>query len=269
MNLPDQSIPKPSRFNAVPHVSYDVLAEEYYDSDAHPTCYNLNRLSRTCLERWIPEHFRCLNILEVGAGDSIVAAIFHERGQRLVGLELQDVSERMLAHSRKWQELGAGTVVSDARSISRADATVSLLVSSLGDPYNVPAFWAEAARVVRPCGLVMFTMPSFQWAARFRTTHGAGSMQFAEFTLRDGRVVDVPSFIYPLAEQVRKIEAAGLMLVQFDSMGVDALSGQDHLSPKVDVFGPDASSLIWGFMAVRLHAPIESAILERWPTGPV
>ena len=35
--------------------SYDELADEYYDAKAHPTCYNLNRLSRLFLERQLPE----------------------------------------------------------------------------------------------------------------------------------------------------------------------------------------------------------------------
>jgi ubiquinone/menaquinone biosynthesis C-methylase UbiE len=266
--LTDQAVSDRSRCDVVPDVSYDVLAGEYYDSNAHPTCHNLNRLSRAYLARWIPEHFRCRDILEVGAGNSVVASILHERGLPLTGLELQDASESMLAHSRRWHTLGASTIISDARSISRTDATVSLLVASLGDPYNVSAYWAEAARVVRPGGRALFTMPSFQWAARFRALQEGDSLQVAKFVLRDGRIVDVPSYIYPLTEQVRMIEAAGFMLVQFDSLGVDALSGEDYRSPKVDVFGPDVSSLVWGFVAVRLHAPIEAAILERWPTSP-
>lgn len=253
LSLNDQVIFKQSHFVVENFASYDAIADEYYDPDAHPTCHNFNHLSRICLERWIPDRFLSRDILEVGAGDSAVAAILYEKGLPLAGLELHDASEKMLAYSRKWQQHGVSTVVSDACSILKEDSSVSLLVASLGDPYNTPVFWAEAARVVRPDGLVLFTLPSFQWASRFRTTLDVNSTHIAEFKLCNNKIVHVPSFIYPLAEQVRRIEEVGFMVVQFTSVGEEALSDKRYLSPKTNVFGANSSSLVWGFMAVRLH----------------
>ena len=244
--------------------SYDVVASEYYDPAAHPTCYNFNRLSRVYLERWIPEPWTDRSILEVGAGNSCVAAILHARGYQLNDLDITDASAPMLAHSERWKTCGAVLAISEARSINRADGTLGLLVASLGDPYNVPEFWLEVCRVIRPGGAVLFTIPSFEWAVRFRAA-GVSTQKLheAEFELRDGRVVSLPSFILPLEEQVKMMEKAGLMLVNFESLGADALP-TDRRSPKIDVFASDASSLVWGFRAIRQRRPVAQAIRELW-----
>jgi SAM-dependent methyltransferase len=231
--------------------SYDELAEEYYDPLAHPTCRNLNSLSRRLIEAWLPQRGDDLDILEVGAGSSTVAPVLHARGEPLLRLALHDRSDAMLAHSARWREFGASLVVSDARKLRRDDASVDLLVAGLGDPYNVPAFWNEAARVSRVGAVVLFTMPSFEWAARFRRDRPAHERHAAEFKLRDGRLVEVPSFVPPLHEQVRLIERAGWMLTRLEALGTDALAPGEAVSPKVDVFGASASSLVWGLRAVR------------------
>jgi SAM-dependent methyltransferase len=246
--------------------SYDALAREYYDPVAHPTCHNFNRLSRIYLERWVPEPWVDRNVLELGAGDSCAAAILHARGYLLNGLEITDASASMLAHSRRWEACGATLALSDATSLNREAASVALLVASLGDPYNLPEFWREAARVTKPGGVVLFTVPSFQWAARFRTLVSSKSVDEAEFKLRDGRSVSVPSFILPLDEQVRMIENAGLMVVHFESLGADALPPDGH-SPKIDIFASDASSLVWGFRAIRQRQPITPEVRQCWKGG--
>lgn len=246
MVTPDDPLGVPAEL-----ATYEVLAEEYYDSDAHPTCDNLNRLSRTFLNNAVPDSIPCNEILEVGAGDSTVAAILHARGRSLAGLELQDASPRMLEHSRRWGAMGANLVVAEAHRIARPDSSVSLLVSSLGDGYNTRKYWLEAARVVRPGGRAVFTLPSSQWAMRFRNGRRAGDApQVAEFQLRDGRRICVPSFVFPLAEQVQMIESAAFMLTRLESFGAETL---ERRSWKVDVFGSDPSSLVYGFTAVRLH----------------
>jgi len=233
------------------HEQYNILAKEYYDPKAHPTCYAFNLLSRSYIEQWITEPSVDCNILEVGAGDSCVASILHERGFRLGGLEITDASPAMLAYSERWAAYGAKLGIADAHSLHCADKSVSLLVASLGDSYNLPEVWAEIARVTEPGGAVLFTVPSFQWAARFRANHlRIQDYQAAHFELRDGTTVSVPSFIWPLDEQVKMIEKAGLMVVHFESLGERELPPGRH-SPKIDVFSGDISSLIWGFKAIR------------------
>jgi SAM-dependent methyltransferase len=245
---------RPSNGTSVEHASYDALADEYYDPVAHPTCYNLNRLSRLFISRNILEPWDGRETIDVGAGDSCVAAVLHARGYSLNGLLVTDVSERMLRHSRSWAQRGATLAICDARDFSRCAGVVSLLVASLGDPYNTPDFWSEAHRGVRPGGRVLFTMPSYEWSARFRGTK-EGS-QIAEFVLRNGQRVDVASYVMPLHEQVRLMQGAGFMISSFDSLGADHLHADELRSPKIDVFRNDKSSLVWGFELIRLAHPI-------------
>jgi hypothetical protein len=233
--------------------SYDALAEEYYDAEAHPTCYNMNRLSRLFLARHFPEPWFDRATMEIGAGDSCAAAILHSRGYKISGLTITDGSKRMLAHSFRWQREGAKLLECDAYSIHGKDESVALLVASLGDAYNEPRFWHEVHRVMSPAGVVLFTLPSFQWAIRFRGAAAGRSFHTAEFTLRGGGLVTVPSFIVPLERQLGIIEEAGFIVVAFESLGADSLGTAERRSPKIDVFPPGLSSIVWGFKAVRLN----------------
>jgi len=240
--------------------SYDIIASEYYDPRAHPTCHNFNQLSRIYLERWIREPWVHRNVLEIGAGNSSVAAILYARGYQLDGLEITDSSAPMLAHSERWADYGALLNIADARSLNRKDASVALLVSSLGDAYNLPDVWKEISRVLAPGGEVLFTIPSFQWAARFRDGRSpAQNPHEAEFELRDGRLITVPSLILPLDKQIEMMESAGLMIVNFESLGVEALPPYAR-SPKIDVFFSDVSSLVWGFKAIRQRHPLPASV---------
>ena len=231
--------------------SYEALAEEYYDSVSHPTCHNFNYLSRSILRDWIFSS-KFSDVLEVGAGDSAAAEALHSLGIDLKNLEIQDGSVGMLAHSEKWIPLGTKLTISDATDIKRADSSVSLIVSSLGDPYNVPPFWEEATRVLRPGGIMIFTMPSFEWSSRFRKEEPNRTQCFADFLLRDGRHISVPSFIRDLPSQIRLMQSTGLVVRNFTSLGIDSLPATAVVSPKAMVFERDESSLVWGF---RLHKP--------------
>ncbi|SRR6266478_552573 len=236
--------------SAAKRSTYDLLAEEYYDAIAHPTCCNLNRLSRLFVERHFPEPWSGWETLEVGAGDSCVASILHARGYSLRGLRITDASEGMLRHSSRWKELGATLMTCDAYALSHPGHSISLLVASLGDPYNTPDFWAEAHKGLRPEGKLIFTMPSFAWSSRFRGMNSAGA-NLAEFVLRDGSRVVVPSCVMSLPEQVRMIEDAGFMVAAFESLGADSLGPDEPRSPKIEVFGDEVSSLVWGFELIH------------------
>jgi hypothetical protein len=163
----------------------------------------------------------------------------------------------MLQHSHRWTEFGASLSVCDASAVSRVGQAFSLLVASLGDPYNTSAFWRGAYRALRPGGAALFTMPSFEWSSRFRG-NAAGKSQLAEFVLKDGRCLHVPSCVMSLHEQVKMIEDAGFAVVRFASLGADLLHPGEPHSPKLDVFGDDVSSIVWGFEVIRKHQDVRS-----------
>ena len=94
--------------NSLTSPSYDRIASEYYDAARHPTCHNFGELSERMIASWcnqIPS-FRT-QILEIGAGRSIIARIMAAADQQLDRLILLDQSKGMLAHSDLWQRLGA------------------------------------------------------------------------------------------------------------------------------------------------------------------
>jgi SAM-dependent methyltransferase len=229
--------------------TYDCLADEYYIADVHPTCHNFNTLSRKLLDQWLSDVSG--DVLEVGAGRSAVGQIMHSRGSDLHRLEVQDSSQRMLDHSSNLEQLGATLTISDARSIKRTDGSVDTVISSLGDPYNVSIFWEEVWRVLKPGGRAIFTTPSFEWAHRYRRFGTSQDANAAEFTLLNGRVALVPSFVYPLQRQIELIQKAGLIVTRFESVGIEQLPVGDYISPKIRTSHIGELSLIWGFISRR------------------
>jgi hypothetical protein len=191
---------------------YQPIAEEYYDQKLHPTCSNFGELSRAFLAARIRSLTpRPMNALEIGAGRSILAKVFEEDGFPLSHVTILDQSKDMLKHSERWINAGAIPRVADARHTELPDGAFDLIVSSLGDPYDCPDFWREARRVISERGVLLFTTPSFEWSSRFRAN---SEPHKAEFVLRDGRTVLVPSFTRPLARERILMTEAGFEIVE-------------------------------------------------------
>jgi len=211
--------------------SYDDVAAEYYDRTRHPTCANFDELTMQFLYSKIPEYLGYgKKVLEVGAGRSIAAPIMHSHHLPLENLTLLDSSPEMLRYSAQWQSAGARFLIRDARDSGLPAGTIDLLVASLGDPYNDPAFWSEVRHLLDPDGTCLFTIPAPEWAARFRTSPDT---ETAEFLLKNGRTICVPSNIPPVRVQAAMIDDAGLIILDSSSLTAEALS-LPH-SPKLGI----------------------------------
>jgi SAM-dependent methyltransferase len=134
----------------------------------------------------------------------------------------------MLAYSDEWRAAGAQLAVGDACSLPFLDGTVDVLVVSLGDSYNLPAFWHEAARVLRLGGRAFFTTPAPEWTRRFRAPD---QQEAAEFVRRDGAVLLVPSLVSTEEDQVAMFAEAGLGLIELQAFSVADL--QSPPAPKL------------------------------------
>src|SRR5205823_875605 len=127
-------------------------------------------------------------------------------------------SPGMLGHSRHWARQGAGLEVAPADQLPVLDTSLGLLVASLADPYDDDSFWSEVARVLAPDGRCVVTTPSWLWAARFRDDGRPGDR--AEFELRDGTQVAVPSMIRTPDDEIRLVERHGLCVLRRSTVSI-------------------------------------------------
>jgi hypothetical protein len=172
-------------------------------------------------------------------------------GEELQGVIISDPSPSMLAFSKKWADHGAQISLSSAEAIPVDSNSLELVVSSLGDPYNEPPFWAEAHRTLCPGGLVFFTTPAYEWAQAFRSRTGQGDTMSAEFELKDGRKVFVPSWIYPVEQQAELIKTSGLDLKEVVQVPLSDLHSE-QLSPKLLVAHGDDLNVVTGYLCTKL-----------------
>jgi SAM-dependent methyltransferase len=195
----------------VRHGTYADVADEYYDPSRHPTSANFRSASGAVVRAWLPAG-DVGTVCDVGAGESLAAEVLAEQGSSLERLTLLDSAPEMLAYSEKWLAQGAKSVVGDAEAMPFGDLEFDLVVASLGDPFNGLRFWREVARVLRPGGHAIFTTPSFEWADTFRGGHHAPP-DAADFLLRDGSHILVPSVVLQERAQIDLVAQAGLSVI--------------------------------------------------------
>ncbi|ACF01507.1 Methyltransferase type 11 [Rhodopseudomonas palustris TIE-1] len=207
--------------------TYSRVASEYYDAQLHPTCRNFRDASKSFLRKALAGVARGGWMVEVGAGDSLVCELGHTAFGKLV---LLDKSDSMLSYSAKYRHL-ASLVVGDALALPFLNNSISVMVASLADPFNVPEFWSEVRRALRVGGWCIFTSPSYEWARSFRLESTDELQGAALFQLRSGERVHLPSLVWPEDAQVEMIRRAGLTVVSTNAVGIDALP--TPLSPKI------------------------------------
>lgn len=111
----------------------------------------------------LPEDVEAKDAVELGCGTAYVSAWLARRGARPVGL---DNSSKQLETARAFQEefeVRFPLVHADAEDTPFADATFDIAVSEYGAAlWCDPARWiAEAARILRPGGALMFLTNSY------------------------------------------------------------------------------------------------------------
>ena len=221
-----------------PHDSYADLAAEYYDRERHPTCANFRDGSAQIIRRWLPDYWPDDGwVCEIGAGRSLVTEIADELSLNQRNLVLLDSVPEMMNLTTTVSDASLSLVVADALCLPFGENTMELMIASLGDPYNTPTFWYEVARVLVPGGTVLFTTPAIAWSSAFRDDGGAHA--YAEFELRDGRKISVPSFIHTEDQQASLMASCGLDVEDVVPVTVDMLD-PTQLSPKLNCVGNGA-----------------------------
>jgi SAM-dependent methyltransferase len=156
----------------------------------------------------------------------------------------------MLSYSKHLSNAGAHLLLASATKVPFPSERFDLIVSSLGDPYNNLEFWEEVSRLLRPRGVCLFTTPSPEWASRFRSQ---GEQAKAEFVLRDGHRVWVPSLIPDQAAQKDLITDAGLRITETEGMSLASLNGL--ISPKLRVSDNPAMPVVRGYVVQKWAQP--------------
>jgi SAM-dependent methyltransferase len=228
--------------------SYEELAQEYYDASRHPTCANFREASAILFRKWSSlmgpvQGLSC----EVGPGRSLLTELITRGELSYRRILLVDSSSSMLAHSRVFSLPGVQSIVGAASMLPLRRSSIDFLASSLGDPYNILEFWREAYRVLKPGGTILFTTPSHEWAAAFRKGLSVELKTKAEFVLRDGRKLYVPSFILPGEEQLKLMASCNFQLVDRSSVRISDL-GDSPLSPKLLVKDSKELVIVTGYI---------------------
>ncbi len=197
---------------------YADIAPEYYNKSLHPTCEYFGQCSSFSISRYLqaldPNSFW----LEVGAGRSQILWPSN------VYAIITDLNFGMLSGRNNRSH---ATLVCNASQLPFKDSAASGLVGSLADPYNDHSWWSEAQRVLMDGGDLIFTVPSYTWATRFRTKH---ELMKAEFLSVTGRVHSLPSLIYEKQSQISKLAKHGFEFVYYS--GVEKVG---ETPPKVEV----------------------------------
>jgi SAM-dependent methyltransferase len=241
-----------ARWAQTSEASYEQIAPEYYDPRHHPTCANFREASAVILRGWLGRFpARRGLICEAGAGKSLAAELLAEQAPAaLPRLLITDASPSMLDYSSGWEAKGARLAICEASDLPVEDGEVALLISSLGDPYNEPAFWAEARRGLAPGGRCFYTTPSHEWASAFRSSAAGEEALAAAFDLSgDGRV-HVPSWIYPEGEQRGLIEGHGLAVDEVWDVRLPELKS-GPISPKLRLEGRPGLSVVTGYLVSK------------------
>jgi SAM-dependent methyltransferase len=171
-------------------ITYDHLAEEYYDPD-HQTCRNFDVATAAALPSVRDKVPADGLILEVGCGRGRCKEFLGVEPNRIVQL---DASQKMLALPNREDCLLK--LHGDASSIPFVDAQFAAVIGFLVDPFLGLQFLAEARKVLRPGGLLLFTTPTTDWGHALRGSKEPNA-SYATFITRDKQSIEVPSNLIP------------------------------------------------------------------------
>lgn len=141
---------------------YEEIAEEYYFG-FHPTSRNFDQTSAHHFQKHQPPLPQEGLVLELGAGIGRSAEYCKVSASRIVQT---DASMRMLELVPR--EASLLRVRCNALDLPFPADTVSLITAFLYDPFNVPSLYVEVARVLRPGGYFVGTLPHHTWGEALR-----------------------------------------------------------------------------------------------------
>ena len=199
------------------------------------------------------ESVRYSSVLDLGCGEGYVARQLRRRGAVVRGL---DVSEQMIARALEHESkdpLGIDFAVGDATDLAGIDSgsidlVVAVFLFNYLDRAGTTAAMSEVARVLRPGGRFIFTVPHpslpfmrSELPPFYFDRRGLGYFSARDATLegriwrRDGEVVPVRCVHKTLEDLFRCLADAGLQLpVELRELRVT----HEHVALDPEFFGP-------------------------------
>jgi SAM-dependent methyltransferase len=113
----------------------------------------------------------------------------------------------MLEHEPREQALLK--LVCDARSTPFVGPSFACVCAFLFDPFNTPELYCEIARVLKPGGVFIGTLPDWEWGTALRGQIGLPPHK-TRFQLRDGTTVVTSSFLSSNQEVCQRARSARL-----------------------------------------------------------
>lgn len=190
-------------------LNYRYVADEYY-SPEHETC----RSFEFATEYFFRESLVGLEIpeggitLDIGSGAGL--------SRRYLGEEHSDVLVELDMQVGMLRQAEGARVQGNALALPFANASLDKVTGFLFDPFNCAPLEEEVYRVLKPGGLFIGTLPSWDWASSLRYIK---DMQLNQTKFRlTGTNIDifVPSYTSPpteLESRFRSVEFSDVQLI--------------------------------------------------------
>lgn len=206
---------------------WDILANEYY-SQEHKTSRNFDTIIHDWLPRIMPRLPPKGLYLDLGGGKGRLAELYANKGLSVI---VGDISAVMMktgidsSHSRFCVQM-------DAFNIPFKEDIFDGVFSLLGDAYSLHEAFKEVFRILKTRGFFFVALPTKIWADNLRRFLGIDKNR-AVFKTRNGRSVEVPSFLYDLEDLKETLLSVGFARVKAGERQPSGLILKDQFSKDV------------------------------------
>lgn len=226
---------------------YDTIAQEYYDA-RHKTSRNFDQLTKIAMltrSVVLPNGL----VLDVGAGCGRTREYLGVVPERTIQL---DNSKVMLSLDDRQPCLLK--LQADARAIPISSSQVSVVTAFLADPFMGLQFLAEAFRVLKDGGLIVFTVPTKEWGVPLRQ-----KLKISEETTRFRKIGTEDIVVLPSV-----LHAASELRAMLAHIGFSNIDIQDHCIPELQTELSDDIVQVCKQEHVDVHKlPIIRSVIAR------
>ena len=185
-----------------PSNNYRYIAREYYSAE-HETCRSFEDSSETFFRDNLVDLAIPLGgiALDVGSGGGL--------SERYLGEGHSDTIVEVDMHTEMLRQSVRVKVRANALALPFADSSFDKASAFLFDPYNHSPFESEVIRVLRPGGVFIGTLPSWDWASTLRYIEDIDLNQTRFRLTGTNTEVFVPSFTTPTEDLKKRFQEAG------------------------------------------------------------